>query len=181
MHTNTCVHTCTYVRRGVQVCTTCDSSTSSTIHGVRRSTLPRFNIQTICNNFAATIIPSYPCPCSTSLLISQHSCFLRLCLSLSLALAPSMLSSFSTILLNLHHHLQLRHLYRLFPPPCLTPYYYFFPLPILPDCVSSTARRDVARTSTPTPRLCKIAPRCGALYLQLPPWDRNHSKSPCRH
>lgn len=74
----------------VQVCTTRDSSTSSTIHRVRRSTPPRFNIQTICNNFAATITPSRA-PCPTSLPILQHSCFLRLAISFSCSLALSVL------------------------------------------------------------------------------------------
>lgn len=114
MHTYTRVHTCTYVRRGVrvQVCTTRDSSTSSTIHRVRRSTPPRFNIQTICNNFAATITPFLPppCPCPTSLLISQHSCFLRLSLSLALAL--------SILLLK--------------PPSSASPSLSFIPSPLFP-------------------------------------------------
>lgn len=95
VHTNTRVHTCTYVRTydvgvRIQVCTTRDSSTSSTIRRVRRSTPPRFNIQTICNNFAATITPSRA-PCPTSRPILQHSCFLRLAISFSRSLALTIL------------------------------------------------------------------------------------------
>lgn len=175
-----CIHVHTYVRRGVriQVCTTRDSSTSSTIHRVRRSTPPRFNIQTICNNFAATITPSRAPVLPPSRFCNTLAFSVLPSLSLALSLFPSFFSN---------HHLQLRRLYRLFPPPLPPPLFplaqfpCFFPPPILPDRVSSTARRDVARTNTPTPRLCEIAPRCGALYLHLPPCDRNHSKSPHGH
>lgn len=98
------------VRHGVrvQVCTTRDSSTSSTIHRVRRSTPPRFNIQTICNNFAATItlfllpVPlSYLPPDFAALLLSP---------SLSLPLALSILA----------------------PPSSASPSLSFIPSPLLP-------------------------------------------------
>jgi hypothetical protein len=86
------------------VCTTRNSSTS-TIRRVRRSTSPRFNIQTICNNFAATITsPPAPslhrCLCPTSLSVLQHSRFLRFSLSLSLVLSVLLRPSSASLSLS---------------------------------------------------------------------------------
>lgn len=117
-----CIHVHTYVRRGVriQVCTTRDSSTSSTIHRVRRSTPPRFNIQTICNNFAATITPSRAPVLPPARFCNTLAFSVLPSLSLALSLFPSFFSN---------HHLQLRRLYRLFPPLSPPPY---FPSPNSP-------------------------------------------------
>lgn len=124
VHTNTRVHTCTYVRTTwctyIQVCTTRDSSTSSTIHRVRRSTPPRFNIQTICNNFAATITPSRAPVLPPARFCNTLAFSVLPSLSLALSLFPSFFSN---------HHLQLRRLYRLFPPLLPPPY---FPSPNSP-------------------------------------------------
>lgn len=67
-HTHTHVSTCAYIpcvraRRAI--------SSTSTIRRVRRSTPPRFNIQTICNNFAATITSS---PTVATVLPSSRFC-----------------------------------------------------------------------------------------------------------
>lgn len=144
VHRNMRVHT--YAR----VCMTRDSSTSSTIHRVRRSTPPRFNIQTICNNFAATITPPLPPP---------------------LVPLSSLPPDFAALLLSPSFSLSSPPIFFLLKPPSSappslsfissssSPPYSPLSLPILPDRVSSTARGDVAHTNTPTPRLCEIAPR----------------------
>lgn len=160
----------------VQVCTTRDSSTSSTIHGVRRSTLPRFNIQTICNNFAATITP-FLLPVPLSYLPPD---FAALCLSFSLF--PSCFSQTTIFSLAVSLSFIPSPLFPCPSPPPPSPNSLVsFPFLSRP-CFFHRTKRDVARTNTPTPRLGEIAPTwCGALYLHLPPCDRNHSKSPRRH
>lgn len=169
-----------YVRRGVrvQVCTTRDSSTSSTIRRVRRSTPPRFNIQTICNNFAATItsfllpVPlSYLPPDFAALLLSpSFSLSLASSLSCSRSFHPSPTTIFSFAV-------SIVYSFPFIPPNSPVS----FPFLSCPTVFLPPHEETLARTNTPTPRLREIALRCGALYLHLPPCDRNHSKSPRGH
>lgn len=130
-------HTRMHIDMRTCICMTRDSSTS-TIRRVRRSTPPRFNIQTICNNFAATIISpptrAHPVPP------------FRFCSTLAFSVAPTL----SFVLLHK-------------PSSSASPSLPFIPssLPCSPciptssspffpvfDRVSSTARRDMARSNT---------------------------------
>lgn len=182
VHTYTRVHIYTYIRRGVQVrvqvCTTRDSSTSSTIYRVRRSTPPRFNIQTICNNFAATITP-FLLPVPLSLYLPPD--FAALLLSLSLFLSLS----------------RLPHILFLKPPSSASPSLSFIPSPLIPPSPNSPVSSPFLSCPTvflppheetwhvrthPHRDLARLLHGVvHALYLHLPPCDRNHSKSPCGH
>lgn len=163
MHTTAA---CTCTRVCVRVCTTRDSSTS-TIRGARRSTPPRFNIQTICNNFAATITSFFPLRPFFSLSLSHSSRtsvlppFRFTALSLSLFLAAFLLRpscrppalAFSFVVSIVYS-----------PLPRLAPSAFPVSSTSLSLCsarnVLLPSHEDVARSNTPTPTLRDCSSVC---------------------